>query len=142
MMYLLIAYCVVFFFFKQKTAYEMRISDWSSDVCSSDLLRTPALIEMERQREIEFFRIETFGRARKGRCKTNRAKGEPVKLRVATGPVERESAQIAARTDGKGNQRLALKVEARRQTDGTPCTHPPDIGLASGAARRKHARQQ
>src|SRR3546814_4278519 len=29
-----------FFFFKQKTAYEMRISDWSSDVCSSDLIRT------------------------------------------------------------------------------------------------------
>src|SRR3546814_9620668 len=29
---------VIFFFFKQKTAYEMRISDWSSDVCSSDLL--------------------------------------------------------------------------------------------------------
>src|SRR3546814_2982855 len=28
-----------FFFFKQKTAYEMRISDWSSDVCSSDLRR-------------------------------------------------------------------------------------------------------
>src|SRR3546814_1227077 len=28
---------VVFFFFKQKTAYEMRIRDWSSDVCSSDL---------------------------------------------------------------------------------------------------------
>src|SRR3546814_16533822 len=29
---------VMFFFFKQKTAYEMRISDWSSDVCSSDLV--------------------------------------------------------------------------------------------------------
>src|SRR3546814_10330316 len=29
------------FFFKQKTAYEMRISDWSSDVCSSDLRRLP-----------------------------------------------------------------------------------------------------
>src|SRR3546814_643877 len=29
--------CICFFFFKQKTAYEMRISDWSSDVCSSDL---------------------------------------------------------------------------------------------------------
>src|SRR3546814_10592335 len=29
--------CSVFFFFKQKTAYEVRISDWSSDVCSSDL---------------------------------------------------------------------------------------------------------
>src|SRR3546814_9028254 len=33
---------VVFFFFKQKTAYEMRISDWSSDVCSSDLAPHPA----------------------------------------------------------------------------------------------------
>ena len=31
------AFFTVFFFFKQKTAYEMRISDWSSDVCSSDL---------------------------------------------------------------------------------------------------------
>src|SRR3546814_1218477 len=31
-------YLLCFFFFKQKTAYEMRISDWSSDVCSSDLL--------------------------------------------------------------------------------------------------------
>src|SRR3546814_4332592 len=29
---------MIFFFFKQKTAYEMRISDWSSDVCSSDLV--------------------------------------------------------------------------------------------------------
>src|SRR3546814_5705466 len=29
--------CISVFFFKQKTAYEMRISDWSSDVCSSDL---------------------------------------------------------------------------------------------------------
>src|SRR3546814_6372784 len=30
-------FSLFFFFFKQKTAYEMRISDWSSDVCSSDL---------------------------------------------------------------------------------------------------------
>src|SRR3546814_10903995 len=33
---------VCIFFFKQKTAYEMRISDWSSDVCSSDLLTMAA----------------------------------------------------------------------------------------------------
>src|SRR3546814_8928302 len=32
--------CLLFFFFKRKTAYEMRISDWSSDVCSSDLEKT------------------------------------------------------------------------------------------------------
>src|SRR3546814_1166146 len=31
------ASCLLCFFFKQKTAYELRISDWSSDVCSSDL---------------------------------------------------------------------------------------------------------
>src|SRR3546814_7775298 len=35
--FVLVAAGVYFFFFKQKTAYEMRISDWSSDVCSSDL---------------------------------------------------------------------------------------------------------
>src|SRR3546814_8040631 len=34
---LVFLYSYLFFFFKQKTAYEMRISDWSSDVCSSDL---------------------------------------------------------------------------------------------------------
>src|SRR3546814_6372042 len=35
-----------FFFFKQKTAYEMRISDWSSDVCSSDLIDVTKLEAM------------------------------------------------------------------------------------------------
>src|SRR3546814_3430832 len=36
--------CFVVFFFKQKTAYEMRISDWSSDVCSSDLQVVQAMV--------------------------------------------------------------------------------------------------
>src|SRR3546814_7113330 len=35
--WLLMIDCISVFFFKQKTAYEMRISDWSSDVCSADL---------------------------------------------------------------------------------------------------------
>src|SRR3546814_2908969 len=39
----LLVHLFVFFFFKQKTAYEMRISDWSSDVCSSDLLDIEAI---------------------------------------------------------------------------------------------------
>src|SRR3546814_12583317 len=38
----------VIFFFKQKTAYEMRISDWSSDVCSSDLFTDLPLDEIAR----------------------------------------------------------------------------------------------
>src|SRR3546814_17422350 len=37
----MVVVCIVFFF-KQKTAYEMRISDWSSDVCSSDLVQVQA----------------------------------------------------------------------------------------------------
>src|SRR3546814_4064420 len=44
-----------FFFFKQKTSYEMRISDWSSDVCSSDL------IHIEAQRNAETRRAERDG---------------------------------------------------------------------------------
>src|SRR3546814_5374479 len=40
-----------FFFFKQKTAYEVRISDWSSDVCSSDLFTITASIGIARAPE-------------------------------------------------------------------------------------------
>src|SRR3546814_10515400 len=36
--------CIIGFFVKQKTAYEMRISDWSSDVCSSDLSRARRIV--------------------------------------------------------------------------------------------------
>src|SRR3546814_17589729 len=48
----------LFFFFKQKTAYEMRISDWSSDVCSSDLNQHAALWDTlgawaERARDVD-----------------------------------------------------------------------------------------
>src|SRR3546814_4397733 len=40
---------ICFLFFKQKTAYEMRISDWSSDVCSSDLVhqQSDVVVEVE-----------------------------------------------------------------------------------------------
>src|SRR3546814_3103405 len=51
-MLLFIRVCFFFFFFKQKTAYEMRISDWSSDVCSSDLHVTP---------DMESYKEEIFG---------------------------------------------------------------------------------
>src|SRR3546814_13011977 len=48
-----------FFFFKQKTAYEMRISDWSSDVCSSDLAGRQVRRAVAHRRELE-------GRRRRG----------------------------------------------------------------------------
>src|SRR3546814_3051064 len=49
----------MFFFFKQKTAYEMRISDWSSDVCSSDLIHVvvncAGIIRRGQERDPEVF---------------------------------------------------------------------------------------
>src|SRR3546814_15519833 len=46
--------CVLVFFFKQKTAYEMRISDWSSDVCSSDLIAVRGdLLRLLRQHAVQ-----------------------------------------------------------------------------------------
>src|SRR3546814_1101799 len=50
-----------FFFFKQKTAYEMRISDWSSDVCSSDLPSEPLREDLAR---CPFAGLEGRGRFR------------------------------------------------------------------------------
>src|SRR3546814_7963893 len=65
-----ILHCVgIFFFFKQKTAYEMRISDWSSDVCSSDLL--PHRLPAAGRRRLADPRARTgIRRARRGRNRT------------------------------------------------------------------------
>src|SRR3546814_2665449 len=52
-MYVCVIRVVYFCFFKQKTAYEMRISDWSSDVCSSDLLHRRELERITAGRELE-----------------------------------------------------------------------------------------
>src|SRR3546814_1675957 len=54
----------IFYFFKQKTAYEMRISDWSSDVCSSDLTWSPQCFMSRRSCDIcnlDRRRIDTSG---------------------------------------------------------------------------------
>ena len=49
-------YCCVFFFFKQKTAYEIVDCDWSSDVCSSDLLQATGQITVIVQDGASFHR--------------------------------------------------------------------------------------
>src|SRR3546814_10059802 len=51
----------MFFFFKQKTAYEMRISDWSSDVCSSDLAQRGAVDQHELARRPDAVQAAQFG---------------------------------------------------------------------------------
>src|SRR3546814_5685657 len=68
-------FTVISFFFKQKTAYEMRISDWSSDVCSSDLWAVPRALPCPlcglrrrwwRCRLRHGFRHDRAGRGRRG----------------------------------------------------------------------------
>src|SRR3546814_7911423 len=63
--YVYVLRIVCFFFFKQKTAYEMRISDWSSDVCSSDLrclLRGGERRWIRKRHELRAARILVVGR--------------------------------------------------------------------------------
>src|SRR3546814_9427033 len=64
------------FFFKQKTAYEMRISDWSSDVCSSDLMQAAvtAITEGKGQLVIKICQLVKLMR-----------EGEPVKMSKRAG---------------------------------------------------------
>src|SRR3546814_7368670 len=85
-----------FFFFKQKTAYEMRISDWSSDVCSSDLDR-PRL----RQRDQGLRAGATLG----GECRRCRSGIAGEHLRATKGIVECGAAHIAGHL---GHMRLFL----------------------------------
>src|SRR3546814_6701511 len=59
----MITYCL--FFFKQKTAYEMRISDWSSDVCSSDLQRGARLFGQPMKGDGPEMRFERKGEIRR-----------------------------------------------------------------------------
>src|SRR3546814_2906961 len=81
--------CIVvfFFFFKQKTAYEMRISDWSSDVCSSDLVAFDASTVLkslaeknsklqEKQRELDRLQLELAERERSSHLETEKARAE------------------------------------------------------------------
>src|SRR3546814_2400940 len=57
---LLCSNCCLVFFFKQKTAYEMRISDWSSDVCSSDLAEFDEVVLRDEAAHFEIL-IREFG---------------------------------------------------------------------------------
>src|SRR3546814_6355497 len=73
--------CLVFFFFKQKTAYEMRISDWSSDVCSSDLpwtapRGTPAVPGFSGREKCHLRPREADSRGPKGRAETAAKRSE------------------------------------------------------------------
>src|SRR3546814_1566530 len=79
---------VLSFFFKQKTAYEMRISDWSSDVCSSDL-HLVRLVRELRADLPELRNVEPMNRARAHRCRNTDA-AVVVREQQFVGAVTRE----------------------------------------------------
>src|SRR3546814_8677387 len=92
----------MFFFFKQKTAYELRIRDWSSDVCSSDLQR-----RVESEPVIEW--DDLVARDRQGRP------GAPI-TRVGIGDDRVEAVVAAVQLDQHQHAlRLASPGEAQRQ---------------------------
>src|SRR3546814_2539819 len=92
-------FCCGFFFFffcKQKTAYEMRISDWSSDVCSSDLEH---LGGHDHYRCVSVYRVVA---------------GEQADLVGAVAPGEVGVLLVGQRLDGSGVEGLATRSEERR----------------------------
>src|SRR3546814_11081935 len=79
---MLLVYISFIFFFKQKTAYEMRISDWSSDVCSSDLAgRSGRSLYADRRRP-QWPGLHRVGRLRRSRNLRHRPRGRSEERRV------------------------------------------------------------
>src|SRR3546814_1769774 len=82
----MIGWCMsrfLLFFFKQKTAYEMRISDWSSDVCSSDLHE--ARLKLLKTRELTGDQILTRGRTSRRAARLEIALSTHISLSLGDG---------------------------------------------------------
>src|SRR3546814_3607172 len=94
----IILYFFVFFFFKQKTAYDMRISDWSSDVCSSDL--DGACVE---QFDIAAHRLQYFDQP--GACRVEPDIGDGD---VRSGNQQRCDDEEGGRRGGAGQDRKSV----------------------------------
>src|SRR3546814_7151122 len=125
-----------FFFFKQKTAYEMRISDWSSDVCSSDLTRDRPC-------------MENYGKPDRS-C---RIQGDAIIARamdINAGPAEQRRsgdwgrcARAAQKSEarlkiGSGYNRDDHQAFLTNETSYKACPTPPNTGVASTRKRQAH----
>src|SRR3546814_4704635 len=106
-----------FFFFKQKTAYEMRISDWSSDVCSSDLAQTQSRVGRclgpDRDDALRTLRIESCRRAA---CAGEQRSGVTV---IAHAEHDRVEGRGECRECPIGAQRCGFRSESGRSEEHT-----------------------
>src|SRR3546814_17984624 len=109
----------MFFFFKQKTAYEMRISDWSSDVCSSDLI-DPVIIAFDRQRKAirrreAQRRVDRIGVEAIGVLVEQRVGQETILLTVRS-EERRVGKSVSVRVDLGGRRLIKKKTHNTRET--------------------------
>src|SRR3546814_8999019 len=117
---MIIIFMSYFFFFKQKTAYEMRISDWSSDVCSSDLARSAGSSgnccrqTTEDRQSDQDAQSGPSSQGRQG--KEGKAQGRTVRLTVMAGGDRAISATVAG---------------------GRPARLPPPSSVTNGMRQRK-----
>src|SRR3546814_18456176 len=114
----------MFFFFKQKTAYEMRISDWSSDVCSSDLRKNPNPTDTDIETAItNICRCGTYPRIR-----------EAVKR---AGRIMRREARIAAAPPRAISPQEVARARSEESHAGTECA-----SMCSPCVSTKHLHNQ
>src|SRR3546814_3145759 len=101
----------LYFFFKQKTAYDMRISDWSSDVCSSDLVEVAFDREAERKADgLEFGQREA---AEFGAAEAEIGEAEENTVRIDLGREPGRRADGAEQADDRFGVRLAFAARKR-----------------------------
>src|SRR3546814_13555535 len=123
----MVVYMLYVFFNRQKTAYEMRISDWSSDVGSSDLIVTAAAtIVLDLIVAVEIGIAVAAGLALRSVARTASATPEPVpELDRATSDELLDSGILSYRLDGA----LLIGAAHRLLTELTAVTHAPVVTL-------------
>src|SRR3546814_18259959 len=138
----------MFFFFKQKTAYEMRISDWSSDVCSSDLIGASAALAQrgiggsEIAEPRRFLEADIVGKAddrigRRDHIFTQAAEWILVTHRLRGG----REPEIALQDNGGAGHRTALATGPARAATAAGMDVDTGAGLQAGPSGPDTARR-
>src|SRR3546814_3237699 len=97
----------MFFFFKQKTAYEMRISDWSSDVCSSDLRQRLPVLRLVVDHHLSRRRSRHPGTRRESAGRLAARRPEPEAALMTVTPANRPLLEVDS---------LRVEIPGRRGT--------------------------
>src|SRR3546814_12106602 len=129
-----------FCFFKQKTAYEMRISDWSSDVCSSDLLKAPKGKNLGRTARFDHLAvgIERLDRHVHLQRAAGDAAGEDTADEIVAVQQRHQELERAVPVGDRLRHMLDDGVEPRRQIPRTGFRVEAGIAVAAGG---RHTRE-